>query len=92
MPEEYLLDIMSGPFLECIAGNDLFLKYFYRCGMCGTIVIDDHRECLRAVDPNICPVCTPREHYPFTFVTPDKIDGYRVDGLLLKEMLNAGLS
>ena len=56
------------------------------------VVIDDHRKCQTVVNPYVCPVCTPREHYPFTFVTPDKIDGYRVDGLLLKEMLNAGLS
>ena len=87
MAEEYLLDIMVGPRLECIAGDDAFLNYFFRCGMCGTIVIEDHREC-RKVNPDICPVCTPQEKYPFPYVTSDEIDSYRVDGFRLSDRLD----
>jgi len=88
MPEELLLDVMARPFLECIAGDDAYLKYFYRCKMCGTIVIEDHRE-TKKVNPDVCPVCTPQEHYLFTFVTPDKIDTYSVDGFKLRDRLDA---
>ncbi|MEA3229526.1 MAG: hypothetical protein U9P44_01300 [archaeon] len=64
--------------LECIAGDDANLKYYYRCPVCGTIVIEDYSE-LQPLDSGYdCPVCNPVDDFPFEYVTSDKLEEYRV--------------
>ena len=64
------------PTLECIAGDDGYLKYYYKCLLCGTILIDDHGEesCLE-FDKYDCPTCKPEQkNFPFDYVPADEIN------------------
>jgi hypothetical protein len=36
--------IKGGSRLEPIAGDDAYLKYYYKCKDCGGIVIEDHTQ------------------------------------------------
>jgi len=64
--------------LKCIAGDDGYLRYYYECQVCGTIVIEDQSEsyCIKKYN---CPVCNPdQKNFPFEYITKDKRDDYKV--------------
>ena len=81
--------------LQCIAGDDVYLKYYHKCGDCGTIIIDNHHD-MKSLSDYDCPICDPgQKDFPFEYVTVDQIDNYEVFALggtiTLKQRLEMGL-
>lgn len=59
--------------LECFGGDDGTLIYYHRCLDCGTVILEDHsmKECLENWE---CPVCNPKEYFPFKFIIKKEIE------------------
>jgi len=65
--------------LKCIAGDDGYLFYYYKCGDCNTIVIEDDHWPHPDINNFDCPICNPNQKkFPFEYVTSDKLDEYKL--------------
>ena len=68
------------PTMGCIAGDDGFLQYYYKCLLCGTIVVEDNGE-FEDIRNYKCPTCNPnQQNFPFYFIPAEEIDKYIAPG------------
>lgn len=71
--------IISTGELEGVAGDDAYLKYYYQCTGCKTVVIVDNSKMQPLIKDYKCPSCFPEQKdFPFDFVQFNKIKEYKV--------------
>ena len=66
------LDEKKGARLYCYSGEDLTSIYYYLCGDCGTVILEDDgmEECLTDWR---CPTCVPKDSFPFEYFTKQEL-------------------
>ncbi len=59
--------------LECFAGNDATLQYWFKCSVCSTVIVVDESDPV-SDSPCGCPTCHPREDFPHQYYSKDYIE------------------